>query len=552
MAGGAYLALLTMAAGLVLACAGGPGTGAVDIPGEGTTFLYRALGMRKAEVPGRFAAAVPGPGQDWSDAAPPRAHVRDGVCFGSASTRAAFDTSLRAAARAAPALDTGLVAWYTGIVEACADPSICAWATAGALDPDVNVRAVYDSLLVRCPGAGGVLSAPEGYGPALIAWVKQEEMHDRPVAWTDRLAAAVRETISRGQPADAFNAASAAVAVDEGRATPLLVELAGTLTGELRTNLLSGLYAARSPRLRALYCDERGEACPTLDPEPLASSGVPRPPTDPDGRSAWIAALDACVRAPDDEYTSAACLSALAEADRARAVAAAATLQPEAASPLKTPVANLLQYPGEGDFWGRLVGLGLVSGAPPADAGRCLELESLLAAGGRAVRFDSETGQFPNEHDALLRSLSRVVAPALDGVVFEELVPALGPTGAPTGPYTLVAYMDGVRYQTTAASNFGDWYDVGAVVGTLNGLLRVRGSAQRVALLPTGDQTALAIGAPGGALLAARDAGLLSFAGPTDPMKNGREFEDRVFDALKAEHQEASMERHVPALPDGR
>ncbi|MCC4619080.1 hypothetical protein LL965_02940 [Xanthomonas cassavae CFBP 4642] len=67
---------------------------------------------------------------------------------------------------------------------------------------------------------------------------------------------------------------------------------------------------------------------------------------------------------------------------------------------------------------------------------------SVLAASGYLHGVDAETGQFPHAHDSLLRTLASLVQPALDGAAFEEQAP-----DQENGPYRLVAYLDGKRYQ---------------------------------------------------------------------------------------------------------
>ena len=94
--------------------------------------------------------------------------------------------------------------------------------------------------------------------------------------------------------------------------------------------------------------------------------------------------------------------------------------------------------------------------------------QSVLRAAGLLVWFDVETGSFPNEHDALLRELGAAAAGDLAGVVFEEIAPK---EGASDGRYRLQAYADGRRWSVDA-QDYGDWYDVDAVLRLANALLR--------------------------------------------------------------------------------
>jgi hypothetical protein len=132
---------------------------------------------------------------------------------------------------------------------------------------------------------------------------------------------------------------------------------------------------------------------------------------------------------------------------------------------------------------------------------------------GRGIWFDVETDTFPNHHDELLGRLARLVRPALDGALFEEIVPA-----APDdddSPYKLRAYLDGTRYELEA-DNMGDWYDLTAVVGLINAVLRDRKSDQGCLILYTGDQMSQVVCGQRQALRNAIERGLLRPEGTDD------------------------------------
>lgn len=153
-----------------------------------------------------------------------------------------------------------------------------------------------------------------------------------------------------------------------------------------------------------------------------------------------------------------------------------------------------------------------------------LRPESVLRAAGLLVWFDVETGTFPNQHDGLLRELATAAAGDLAGVVFEEIPPAEDDAG---GRYVLNAYADGRRWSITA-ENYGDWYDVDAMLRLGNALLRDRGSDRRMLLLVSEDQTAEVVVAPRAALGAALRQGLLHAGDPAVAREVGQAFEASV------------------------
>jgi hypothetical protein len=154
--------------------------------------------------------------------------------------------------------------------------------------------------------------------------------------------------------------------------------------------------------------------------------------------------------------------------------------------------------------------------------------ESVLRAAGLLVWFDVETGSFPNEHDALLRQLGAAAAGDLAGVVFEEIAPK---EGTRNGRYRLQAYADGKRWSVDA-QDYGDWYDVDAVLLLGNAVLRDRGSERRMLLLATEDQTAEVVVAPRAALSAALRDGLLDAGDAEQARELGRSAEEEVRAAL--------------------
>ena len=264
-----------------------------------------------------------------------------------------------------------------------------------------------------------------------------------------------------------------------------------------------------------------------------------------DAREAVLSALEACGRGSG--YEAQRCLAQLARVDwsRARGVAQAQSSVPD--GPEGEVLRTLRAHDRPDGLGGRLVEVGLIADPPEEPA---LTAEEALSSAGTLHRFDTETGMFPNEHDSLLRELAALAPDVLDGVLFVEVAPGASGGGLDLGdgtslrpdslddalddegPYTLVAYMDGHAY-TTMAENLGDWFDVRAVVGMLNELARRRHDGTRWQVLPTGDQTATVLAAPGPAIRRAMREGLIEGADADQARQDGRAFEERAIEALR-------------------
>jgi hypothetical protein len=216
------------------------------------------------------------------------------------------------------------------------------------------------------------------------------------------------------------------------------------------------------------------------------------------------------------------------------------TPDPDDAS-LAAAAGALVAYPEAGALERELTSLGFAPVAGTiAPATPPLSAEDVLTAYGRVTGFDTETGQWPNEHDGLLAELAALASPALDGVVFEEIHQV---DHASPDPYILHAYADGNRYRL-AAQNLGDWYDVEAVLGLLNAILVARKSEVRLVTLPTGDQTAAVLAGPRAGIAALVKRRLIAVAAPGEGEAAGKEFEDQVIEQLQREGQD--VQRDVP------
>jgi hypothetical protein len=157
----------------------------------------------------------------------------------------------------------------------------------------------------------------------------------------------------------------------------------------------------------------------------------------------------------------------------------------------------------------------------------------MLVLAKHAYEFDVETGSFPNEHDALLRTLAQLASPELAGVAFEERAPHMDDD---TGPYTLVAYLDGRRY-SVQAENLGDWYDLSTVLRLLNRLLAERGSDTRFMPIGSDGQVAAVAAAPRAVLARAAREKLILADDPASAERAGKGFEAEVLESLNDERR---------------
>ena len=554
----------------------------VEVAPADDSFLYARLSARLARVPARFDAPLPASVESfrgqWAEDRPPRAYVRDQLCRGD---RAMGDRLARAvdAASAAGGTAQELASTYGRMVEYCATPAFCAWAQAQASDEGRSAafRAVVWTGLARCPApiVEAVIGRPGVPPSALVRFHRGRvfAQRGRPLPMPDGMVEAVRAVVQVEGGYDAEH--EAGVAIDtlarmEGGAAAI-VALDAELVAH-RDRIGMALWNATDPRLRRLFdgacarvptahqCRQRrapvgveeaqGESAraPTAD-ELVRDYGFDAPAylaEHPSEREAVLGALERCGQ--EREYPGAGCLASLARLDwaRARAVAIAAPAPDEGrAGEVRR---TLRTYETPEALGARLVEVGLLRSAPREPA---ITVEDALSLAGALHRFDTETGQFPNEHDSLLRELAALAPEALPGARFLEIAPGSSGGGlalddgtslrpdsiggeddlAEEGPYTLVAYVDGEELRTDA-ENLGDWYDVGAVVGMLNELARRRGDPTRWQVLPTGDQSATVIAAPGPAIRRAIREGLLEGEDADRARQDGREFERRAFEAL--------------------
>ena len=132
-----------------------------------------------------------------------------------------------------------------------------------------------------------------------------------------------------------------------------------------------------------------------------------------------------------------------------------------------------------------------------------------------------------NNHYYLLSNIA--VNSDLSDVEFTEVAPGLDADNSV--PYQLVATIAGQTYHRQA-TNYGDWYDLDAVLALLNHIAWDRNSQQGFVTLPTGDQTAIVWVVDANALELLQGQGLLQVSSAELSLATGKEFEQQVIDTL--------------------
>lgn len=196
-------------------------------------------------------------------------------------------------------------------------------------------------------------------------------------------------------------------------------------------------------------------------------------------------------------------------------------------SDLKQLISSLSKYPEAGSLEKRLRELSLLPNQPNEynNLDKALTATDYLTELGNIHWFDTETGMFPNNHDFLLQTVSE--KSDIPDIIFNEVPPSS--YDSDSEPYQLTASINGKSYHRKA-QNYGDWYDVDAVLSLLNGIAVDQGRQSRFVSLPTGDQTSIIWVVNEDNLRQLVDEGLVQIGSPELSMQIGKEFEERVKD----------------------
>jgi hypothetical protein len=536
------------------------GSAAAVPTGDDARFVIATPAITTRDRPARFAAPLPASIDEArrTEAYPPHAYLVTAIAHGTGDVRQRLIAAVARAAASGP-IDDELADWYAGLFGYAPDADTCEWivmATAAAKVPAVQ-RAFFGAL-TRCGDvAAPIMRRPETPDAIVVEWAFEYDAFEQGAfEYHARIAAAAVAVATTAEDLGDVRKVGFVLARLGPEGIPIARRLQTSLRDPQRRAIaLLGMLHSSEPAGRALGLP----SCKELPSDAMCSSDplepLPELTLDDLVRTAERPALRS-YPAPDRLAAATRCLADdgpevcyvhLAAVDRSAAVAHAKrelgrAPRPDADAPLAARA--LVAFPDAGALEAELERLGFSQRGPRRPL-TGVSVDTELDARGRLLRFDSETDQFPNEHDGLLAELAVLAAPALDDVVFTEDAPP--ETEMDTGAYWLTAYADGRAYRLRA-ENLGDWYDVNAVIGLLNAVLVAKGSPLRYAVLPTGDQTAIVTAGPGASLTSLVDRGLLELAGADDARASGKAFEDEAIEHLKASGADP-IYRDVPLVP---
>lgn len=496
---------LTVPAGL--AAAEGMLSGLVDeAPGSEQDGFFVAevregAGMPSgSHVPTSLAGPWPGP-------------LADAVCAGDDAAWSQVSALVDALGPAQPPSSEAIDALAAIALAGCMTPEstrTCAWATEAITRGGAHAPFGW-ALLGHCGDevALPLLDRVDAPGPAVIRFlVAREALGRRPVRLPAYLLQAVELGLAAPPPArERFPFVELATALghyDDPSATRALVMLYEAAPGYARDTIGIAMRFPDDDRSRAIHQESCAtapagsyvRACHDGSLAARVGSWAFDPHLElarhPERREEVLVALEQCARGADP-MAGAMCFRRLAELDRARASAlamgriAAARVPSLGIAAIGDPPPyvsgleeELRRFPTQAALDAALLaaGIGATTDSPPTARAPLTVLETLVARG-HALGLDPESGSFPVPYELVLRRLARLVTPALDDVVFEQVSP--DETQMTVGRYTLRAFRAGRVYETYAR-NYGDFYDLEAIVGLVNALLVRRGALARCVL----------------------------------------------------------------------
>ncbi|MEM8605887.1 MAG: hypothetical protein AAGF92_02180 [Myxococcota bacterium] len=534
-------------------------------------FLYAQVTTRPGEVPSRFSGRLPESvaefDGDWA-AFPPRGQVAGALCAGDPEMTRRWVSAVESAAERGP-IERELEARFVRLAVYCDGPRYCDLALQEAERASEPVAKVLLRSLIHCRSPKAVAAIESGSSDEAVVDLYFQRFDERLPRLTDRFKSAARGTVQARTGRDLRKLGVTLGRFDD----PAVVEFVGSLgTGldaESRAWLGIGMRGSALPGAAEVH--ERACRHPVVGKDPMCDSEVTDlrslfPAASPQGldgavrdyefdphrwlaahsgrRAELVAALQRCIVAQDErEWQRVDCAKSLASIDRARAASVLAQAQNGSSltPQLRALQATLAQFSTNAAVDAAALEWGLVEEAlseqpePDGGPGSVLLVDRLLDAG-RLHVLDVETGMFPNEHDALMVELAGYAGEDLAGVVFEEVPPKIRQTDQAwetVGPYLLRAYADGQILETKAA-DYGDWYDLDAVLGLLNATLRELESDVRYVVVDTDGQIASVLGAPKSGIARARERGLMVFVNADEAMRLGKEFEQKYIERLEA------------------
>lgn len=546
-------------------------------------FLYAQVTKRPGPVPERFAARLPISVKefdgDWADF-PPRRQASAALCAGDPGM---FERWVRAVSTAADAGPIGedLAMRFAGMAMYCEKEPFCSLALRRLDTAQAGVSPVLLKSLTDCNGPEVLAAIEAGSSDAAVIDWYFAGYGKRFERLTDRFKQAAQAIVKSKKGRELRTLGVVLGRFDDPQTIAFTQQLEAGLDAESRSWLGIGMREHPSPEAKVLHAQACEHA--TVARDPMCGSGNvtflgDKPPRMPETlaehvrdiefkAAEWLAAhpsrrddllseLQRCAQSEDGrEWQRANCMRTFATLDRKSATAFVAQLQPDEGLPndLRALKATLAKFPSDQALDDALVKWGLMPADPTpshseyAPAAPVTAYDRLLAAG-RIHAFDVETGEFPNEHDALMKQLAAYAGTDLADVVFEEVPPhtlETNDTVQEAGPYLLRAYARGQVLEAQAANN-GDWYDLEAVLGLLNVTARELGSEIRYAVADTDGQLAMVLGAPRASIAKAAQAGVLNLRDATEAMRLGKGFEQMVREKLER-GEPLGQEVHVPA-----
>ncbi|MEQ8855664.1 hypothetical protein [Gimesia sp.] len=146
--------------------------------------------------------------------------------------------------------------------------------------------------------------------------------------------------------------------------------------------------------------------------------------------------------------------------------------------------------------------------------------------------FDAETSKIPCRHDRLILDFANASKGKFTPQWPVEYWHSKNEEDF-DAPYTVQFVLENRLYRT-GAENYGDWYDVEAIVRLINFALETTGRPERFITEQSGGQIASFIFAdPFTFVPIARRYGLPLSTDPAEAMRKGLEFEERVINQLR-------------------
>lgn len=506
--------------------------------GKPATFIFAKATDTVAELPRRYLAPLPVSVAEFKRFTegdvryPPETHVRDSICAGNPAALDAVATAVKSARGQVEAL----ILSYAELIQFCApNKAYCEQAQQWLAAPEL--RSLGYRFLANCSGEGAAtaFAAKDAPDDAVLAWhaAPRSAAPDCSQRHGQALAAVVKKEPSGSANGRRLEDATRQLAAcTDPWVTPTLLAVHRSASGKMKSAIALALRRAQSPELKAIFaaaCVAEPDAAECNDNDAprglyVVPKEEPRKHAEPS-----LASLEASVM--DNEqpgYVRTKALYEIATRDRARALDVVRKLRlnnGELPSPVRVAANVITAYQDPQAMFADLQQLGLLSAQPEKPLE--FEMSFMLIQGGHVNVFDPETGMWPNQHDSLLRDLAAMDAAGMKDIFFDEIAP-----NDDAGPYKLVAYADGHRYETIA-ENFGDWYDVSAVVGLLNTVARARKLTTRFSSLSQSvGNTAYVIAGPEPALQSLFARGLLEQADANQDVQDAKAWERRVLDKI--------------------